>query len=291
MPYSSVGPPFPLCFRGPSISPAGLDRWHSLSRHSSFLLCSFHLACPAYFQSWFSHLFYQSLLTRVHTCSKQPAPGPNWMLLRGLGTTPTTGPIFLFLHSLHLFIVALPSWAPTSPPPASCLRCLHAFWPSLSGYWGLTLQPESPNFLAVLQESLKPLGLRKYSLNILGIFMFSRIKIHKTLSHKSFQTIITSSPPTSPKLLGPWRILRSLKNLNTFNCKKFGILQLPRRAQSPLSIQMWWIQSTSGPGSSVKKVITKATIYHSNILQFQLFIKRFRFLFWSNEHLLKKSKY
>lgn len=88
MPYSSVGPPFPLCFRGPSISPAGLDRWHSLSRHSSFLLCSFHLACPAYFQSWFGHLFYQSLLTRVHTCSKQPAPGPNWMLPQRTGYHP-----------------------------------------------------------------------------------------------------------------------------------------------------------------------------------------------------------
>ena len=45
----------------------------------------------------------------------------------------------------------------------------------LSGYWGLTLQPESPNFPAVLQESLKLLGLGKYSLNILGISMFSRI--------------------------------------------------------------------------------------------------------------------
>ena len=88
MPYSIVGPPFPLCFRGPSISPAGLDRWRSLSRHFSFLLCSFHLACPAYFQAWFGHLFYQSLLTRVHTCSNHPAPGPNWLSPQRTGHRP-----------------------------------------------------------------------------------------------------------------------------------------------------------------------------------------------------------
>ena len=88
MPYSIVGPPFPLCFRRPSISPAGLDRWRSLSRHFSFLLCSFHLACPAYFQAWFGHLFYQSLLTRVHTCSNHPAPGPNWLSPQRTGHRP-----------------------------------------------------------------------------------------------------------------------------------------------------------------------------------------------------------
>ena len=104
----------------------------------------------------------------------------------------------------HVQLLATP-WTAAYQAPPSMGFSRQEYWsgvplPSpLSGYWGLTLQPESPNFPAVLQESLKPLGLGKYSLSILGIFMFSRITNSQNPFPQEFPNNVLHLPLPPPQ--------------------------------------------------------------------------------------------
>lgn len=123
-PYTTLGPPLLLGFQRTQQLPTGPDSWQSLPHTFSFLLCSWHLACPAHFHSWFDHLFYQSPLAQECVPAQITLPQAlSTCHPRELGTTPTHWTT-ISLYSLSPLVHSGPACLGTCQSPLQLLSWL-----------------------------------------------------------------------------------------------------------------------------------------------------------------------